>query len=61
MRKSGLAIIAANEPWYNTGVNIMEHMPNREEVMGDSIFAQPDWWADNGSEISERFTAWMAQ
>ncbi len=61
MRKSGLAIIAANEPWYNTGVNIMEHMPNRDEVMPSSIFANPDWWADNGSEISERFTAWMAQ
>jgi len=60
MRKSGLAIIKANEPWYNTGVNIMEHMPNREEVMADSIFANPDWWADNSSEVSERFTAWMA-
>ena len=61
MRKSGLAIIEANEPWYNTGVTIMEHMPNRAEVMDGSVFANPDWWADNGSEISERFTAWQAQ
>ncbi len=61
MRQSGLDIIAANEPWFNTGANVMEHMPNRAEVMPNSIFANPDWWADNGSEISERFTAWMAQ
>ena len=61
MRKSGLAIIAAGEPWYNTGVNIMEHMPNRDEVMDRSIFADPEWWADNGDEIAERYTAWMAK
>jgi len=61
MRKSGLEIIAANEPWYNTGVNIMEHMPNRAEVMPVSVFLNADWWADNVSEISERYTAWMAK
>ncbi|HEX9771310.1 MAG TPA: extracellular solute-binding protein [Kiloniellales bacterium] len=61
MRKSGLDIIAANEPWYNTGVNVMPHMPNREEVMARSVFANPDWWADNGAEVAERYTAWMAQ
>ncbi len=61
MRKSGLAIIQAGEPWYNTGVNIMPHMPNRDEVMERSVFADPEWWADNGDEVAERFTAWMAQ
>lgn len=61
MRKSGMAMIMANEPWHNTGVNIMPHMPNREEVMARSIFANPEWWADNGTEVNERFTAWMAK
>ena len=61
MRKSAFDIIAAGEPWFNTGVDIMPHMPNRDEVMARSIFADPEWWADNGDEIAERFTAWMSQ
>jgi putative spermidine/putrescine transport system substrate-binding protein len=61
MRNSALTIIAANEPWFNTGDYILKHMPNREEVNARTIIADPDWWADNGAEISERFNAWMAQ
>ena len=61
MRASGLDIIAANEPWFNTGVNIMPHMPNAGAAMANAVFANPDWWADNGDAISERFTAWMGQ
>ena len=60
MRKSGLAIIAANEPWYNTGVNIMEHMPTTDEHMKGGILADPDWWADNGQAVNDRYAAWMA-
>jgi len=61
MRTSALDIIAAGEPWFNTGVNILEHMPNRADVMADSIVADPDWWADNGDELQERYQAWMGQ
>jgi putative spermidine/putrescine transport system substrate-binding protein len=61
MRKSGLAIIEAGEPWFNTGIDILPHMPNRDEVMPRSVFANPEWWADNGDEIAERFAAWMAR
>ncbi len=61
MRKSGLDIIKANEPWFNTGVTIMEHMPNTEEHTKNAVFANPAWWADNGDSISERFTAWKSQ
>jgi hypothetical protein len=25
------------------------------------VFANPEWWADNGDSISERFKAWMGQ
>lgn len=61
MRKSGLDIIQANEPFFNTGVDIMPHMPNRDEVLPRSVFADPDWWADNGDAVAERYTAWMGQ
>ena len=53
-------IIAANEPFFNTGVNIMPHMPNAGVAMENAVFANPNWWADNGDAIAERFTAWMA-
>ncbi len=61
MRKSALPIIEAGEPWFNTGVNILEHMPNRSDIAARTIIANPDWWADNSGEIAERFNAWMAQ
>lgn len=59
MRRSGLAIIAANEPWYNTGANVMPHMPDRAEVMPRTVVADPKWWADRGADATERFKAWM--
>ena len=61
MRKSAFSIMQAGEPWFHNGKNIMEHMPNREEVMARSVIANPEWWADNGDSVSERFTAWMGQ
>jgi putative spermidine/putrescine transport system substrate-binding protein len=59
MRSSAFDIIVAGEPWYHTGVNIIEHMPNRFEVLDNSIIADPDWWADHGESISKRFADWM--
>ena len=61
MRTSAFKIMAAGEPWFHNGKNIMEHMPNRPEVMDRSVVASPEWWADNGDSIGERFTAWMGQ
>ncbi len=64
MRKSAFKIITAGEPWFITPdgkANIMEHMPNREEIAARSLYADPDWWADNGDEVAERFTAWMSK
>ena len=60
LRRSSLAIIAANEPWYKTGVDVMPHMPNRSEVMPRTVVADPDWWASKGDKVSERYKAWMA-
>ncbi|MGI9301896.1 MAG: extracellular solute-binding protein, partial [Gammaproteobacteria bacterium] len=61
MRKSGLEIIAKNEPFFHNGQNILPHMPNTEERMKMGVVANPYWWADNGDAIAERFTAWMGQ
>ena len=56
-----MAILAANEPWFHNGQNIMPHMPNTDEHMKNGLYANPDWWADNGDSISERYKAWMGQ
>jgi putative spermidine/putrescine transport system substrate-binding protein len=61
MRRSAFEIIQAGEPWFHNGKTIMEHMPNRPEVMAGSVVADPEWWAENGEPITERYTAWMAQ
>jgi len=61
MRASALEMVKSNEPWYHSGVEIMPHMPNREAVMGSTVVADPEWWADNGDAITERYTAWMGQ
>ena len=58
MRPSSIDIIKAGEPYFNTGVDILPHMPTRPEVLKRSIIADPFWWADNGAEVNERFGAW---
>jgi len=58
MRPSSIKIIKANEPYFNTGVNIMPHMPTDPKKLKRSIIADPFWWADNGAEVHERFGAW---
>ena len=59
MRASGIDIIQAGEPWFHTGLNIMDHMPNTPELLKISVMGDPIWWSDNGAEIDERYGAWM--
>ena len=61
MRSSAFDIMKNGEPWFHNGKNIMEHMPNRPEVMARSVVASPDWWADYSDSVTERYTAWMGQ
>ncbi|HKJ52172.1 MAG TPA: extracellular solute-binding protein [Gammaproteobacteria bacterium] len=61
MRASAFDIMKKGEPWFHNGKNIMEHMPNRPEVMARTIVANPEWWADYGDSVAERYTAWMGQ
>ena len=59
MRASGIEIIEAGEPWFHNGISVMDHMPNTPERLKISVMGDPEWWADNGSEIDERYGAWM--
>ena len=59
MRASSIGIISDNEPFFNTGVNIMPHMPNTPERLERSVIADPFWWADNGAEVNEMYSALM--
>jgi putative spermidine/putrescine transport system substrate-binding protein len=61
MRASAFDIIRAGEPWFHNGKNIMEHMPNRPEVMPRTIIANSEWWADYGNAVGERYLAWIAE
>ena len=59
MRASGIDIIVAGEPWFHTGIDVMPQMPNTAERLKISVMGDPEWWSDNGSEIDERYAAWM--
>jgi putative spermidine/putrescine transport system substrate-binding protein len=58
MRKSSIDIIKKGEPWFNTGVDILPHMPTAPKVLKRAIRADPFWWADNGAEVNERYGVW---
>jgi putative spermidine/putrescine transport system substrate-binding protein len=61
LRRTGLAIIEANEPWYKSGVNVVPHMPNRDEVLPRTVVADPEWWSKNTTKVTERFKAWIGR
>ena len=61
MRKSALKVVQKGEPWFNTGVDVMPHVPTSKKIIKKAIIADPMWWADNGAEISERFGAWKGK
>ncbi len=61
MRASADPIIAAGEPWFHNGQTVLNHMPNTPERMKISVIANPEFWDENGTEIGERFSAWMGK
>jgi putative spermidine/putrescine transport system substrate-binding protein len=60
MRPCGTDIIAKNEPWFHTGIDVLPHMPDTEKRLKKSVFTDPVWWADNNAELKEEWSAWMA-
>jgi len=61
MRKSSIDIIKKGEPWfikYGGDIDVMPHMPTHPKVLKRAVIGNPEWWADNGAEVNERFGAW---
>jgi putative spermidine/putrescine transport system substrate-binding protein len=58
MRRSALEIIAEGEPWFHTGAEVLPHLPTTTQRMNRSVISDPDWWAEHGDEMTERFAAW---
>ena len=60
-RKSSLKIIEAGEPWYKDGkTNMMEQMPTHPSNTKNYFLVDPIFWADNSTEIGERWEAMKA-
>jgi putative spermidine/putrescine transport system substrate-binding protein len=56
-RESSVKLIGKH---VDTGVEMMPHMPTAPENFASPIRKDPEWWADNGDEMRERFNAWLA-
>ena len=60
-RKSSLKIIEAGEPWYKDGkTNMMEQMPTAPGNTKNYFLVDSVFWADNGTEIGEKWEAMKA-
>jgi putative spermidine/putrescine transport system substrate-binding protein len=58
MRKTALDIIAAGEPWFHTGRPVLPHIPTREDRIDGALVLDPDFWAEHGPDLTERFAIW---
>ena len=57
-RKSSLKIIEKGEPWYKDGTtNMMQQMPTNPNNTQNYFLLDPLFWADNGTEIGEKWEA----
>ena len=60
-RKSSLAIIKAGEPWYKDGkTNMLPEMPSAKANTKNYFLVDPLYWADNGTELGEKWEAMKA-
>jgi putative spermidine/putrescine transport system substrate-binding protein len=60
-RKSSLEIIKAGEPWYKDGkTEMMPNMPTAKSNTKNYFLVDPFYWADNGTEIGEKWEAMKA-
>ena len=57
-RQSSAPLVGKNA---DTGEDMLPHMPTAPENFENPIRKDPEWWADNGDEMRERFNAWLAQ
>ena len=60
-RKSSLAVIKAGEPWYKDGkTNMLPEMPSSKANTKYYFLVDAVYWADNGTELGEKFEAMKA-
>ncbi len=60
-RLSSLEIIKANEPWYKDGkTEMMPEMPTAPANTKKYFLVDPFFWADNGTELGEKWEAMKA-
>lgn len=55
-RKSAEALISTHA---ETGVDMAPHMPNAAQNTILALRSDWLWWADNGEDMNERFSAWL--
>lgn len=56
-RKSSIAEIGT---YHDTDVKMVPHMPTTPEHMANAVTNDFEFWADHGTELEERFNAWLA-
>ncbi|MCB1884728.1 MAG: ABC transporter substrate-binding protein [Geminicoccaceae bacterium] len=57
-RSSSVPLVGKHEA---TGVDMAPYMPTTPANFENPIRKDPDWWADNGDEMRERFNSWLSQ
>ena len=57
-RRSALPLISTHA---ETGVDMNPHMPTSPENASRALHNDWEWWSDNGEEMIERFSTWLAR
>ncbi|MCY3554552.1 MAG: ABC transporter substrate-binding protein [Gemmatimonadetes bacterium] len=57
-RRSALDLISTHA---ETGVDMRPHMPTSPDNIGRALHNDWEWWSDNGEEMNERFSTWLAR
>ena len=57
-RRSALPLISTHA---ETGVSMQPHMPTNPENAARALQNDWEWWTDNGEEMNERFSTWLAR
>ena len=60
-RKSSIGIMEKGEPWYKDGkTNMVPQMPTAPANTKNYFLVDPIFWADNGTELGEKWEAMKA-
>ncbi len=57
-RRSADALVTTH---FETGIEMLPHMPNTPEHTVRAVNSDWEWWSDNGDEMNERFTVWLSR